>query len=91
MDDSNKKRKKYITEKSIRIDSLLDAAKQYKFQYKPTPVNLAKDHSEVKLLTQDTCLRPDLYLDNDSTCVKCKLYEYCSCKLKNMGNPRRKS
>lgn len=91
MEEIEKKRKKYVTEKSIKVDSLLEAAKKFKFQYKPIPINLTKDYIEIKSLTQDTCLRPDLYLNNDDSCVKCKLYDHCSCKLKNLGKPRKGS
>lgn len=85
----NKKRKKYVTAKSVELDSLLTAAKDYEFQYKPIGINLNKDIDEVRKLTKDCCLRPDLYLNNDDSCVKCALYENCSCKLKNLGKSRR--
>lgn len=90
MDETPKKRKKYVTEKSVEVNRLLTAAKEFEFQYKPTNIDLNKDHSEIAKLTVGCCLRPDLYLDNDDSCVACKLYEHCSCQLKNLGKSKRK-
>jgi ferredoxin-thioredoxin reductase catalytic subunit len=83
------KRKKYITEKSVKIDSLMQSVSEFEVGYKPIPINLAKDHEEVKKLTVGTCLRPDLYLDNDDSCVKCGLYDDCSSQIKNLGKKRK--
>jgi urocanate hydratase len=87
---SENKRKKYVTEKSINLDAMMKAAKEFEFQYKPTKIDLSTDHAEVAKMTQDVCLRPDLYLNNDDTCIKCGLYEHCSCKLKNLGKQKKK-
>ena len=87
----DRKRKKYVTEKSERVDKLLQSASEFEAVYKPIPINLATDHEEVKKMTVGTCLRPDLYLDNDDSCVKCGLYEHCSSTIKNLGKQRKKS
>lgn len=83
-----KKRKKYVTQKGVELENLLNAAKEYKFNYKPIAVNF-KNKEEIKNITEDTCIRPDLYLNNDNTCIKCNLYENCACSLKNLGKKRR--
>jgi hypothetical protein len=81
---SLKKRKKYVTQKSIRLDNLLESAKDYKFNYKPTSINLVKDVEETKKLTNGTCLRPDLYLDNDNSCDNCYIFDNCVCLIKKL-------
>ena len=88
-EEQPKKRKKYVTQKGIELDNLLTAAKEYKFSYKPTAINL-KNAAEVAEVTQDSCVYPNLYFDNDETCVTCKLYDHCNCKLKNLGKTRKK-
>jgi hypothetical protein len=83
-----KKRKKYITQKGVELENLLRSAKEYKFNYKPIPVNF-KNKEDIKDITDNTCVRPDLYLNNDNTCVKCSLYENCACSIKTLGKKRR--
>lgn len=80
----SRKRKKYVTQKSVKLDNLLEAAKDYKFGYKPISINLVKDVEETKKLTNGTCLRPDIYLDNDNACDKCYIYNNCACSLKRL-------
>jgi urocanate hydratase len=85
---SPKKRKKYVTQKGLELENLLHAAKEYKFSYKPIRVNF-KNKEEVSSMTNGTCIRPDLYLNNDNSCVTCSLYENCACSLKNLGKKKR--
>lgn len=87
-DISPKKRKKYITQKGVELENLLNAAKEYKYIYKPILVNF-KNKEEVKQITEGTCVRPDLYLNNDNTCIKCTIYENCACSIKTLGKKRR--
>jgi hypothetical protein len=83
-----KKRKKYVTQKGVELENLLHAAKEYKFSYKPIPINF-KNKEDVKSITDGTCVRPDLYLNNDNTCIKCSFYEDCACSIKTLGKKRR--
>lgn len=87
---SVKKRKKYVTQKRQELENLLSAAKEYKFEYKPINVDLKKDVEEVKKLTAAACLRPDLYFNNDDSCIKCYIYENCACKHKNLGKKNKR-
>lgn len=88
-DETPRKRGKYVTEKSVQLDNLLVAAKEYSFQYKPKAVNLKKDFKDIAELTDGSCLYPNRYLDNDDSCIKCHIYEYCSCSIKNLGKKRK--
>ena len=83
-EDKPKKRKKYVTQKSVKLDNLLEAAKDYKFNYKPISINLVKDVEETKKLTNGTCLRPDIHLDNDYYCDKCYIFNNCVCSIKGL-------
>jgi U3 small nucleolar ribonucleoprotein component len=85
-----KKRKKYVTQKGVELEGLLNSAREYKFSYKPIPINLKEDIEDIKNLTKSACIRPDLYFDNDDSCVKCHIYENCACPLKNLGKKGRK-
>lgn len=89
MEEPKRKRKKYVTEKSVMVDNLLQSAKEFEVNYNPVSINLSKNHEEVRKLTVGTCLRPDLYLDNDDSCVTCGLYEHCSSNIKNLGKRRK--
>lgn len=83
-ESSAKKRKKYVTQKGIELTNLLESASNYKFTYKPESINLVKDVEETKKLTNGTCLRPDLYLDNDGTCDNCYIFNNCVCSIKKL-------
>jgi len=88
--DTNKsKRSKYITKKSIELDNLLEAAREYTFQYAPKAVNLKRDKKDVEDITKGCCLFPNLYLNNNDSCIKCEIYENCACRLKNLGKKKR--
>ena len=73
-----------INTKSVKLDNLLEAAKDYKFNYKPISINLVKDVEETKKLTNGTCLRPDIHLDNDYYCDKCYIFNNCVCSIKRL-------
>lgn len=83
-ENPKKKRKKYVTSKSIHLENLLEAAKDYKFGYKPKNIDLVKDKEEVRKLTNGTCLRPDIYLDNDYSCDGCYIFDNCVCSIKKL-------
>ena len=47
----------------------------------PLSLNNAK---HVEELTTGACWRPDLYLNNNKTCIGCPLFKDCKCELKKM-------
>ena len=51
--------------------------------YQPIALDL-NNPGDVQYLTQDSCWRPDIYLDNDSSCNECYLKEHCLCPLKKI-------
>jgi hypothetical protein len=84
-------KRKYNSEKRrAKLDSLVTAAKEFHFTYNRIPIDFNKDLDELKKLTTDACLRPDLYLDYDNTCDGCQLFENCNCKIKKLSNKKRK-
>jgi len=59
--------------------------------YEPVALNL-NNPGDVQYLTQDTCWRPDIYLDNDHSCNTCYLKDHCLCPLKKIKkNPNVKT
>lgn len=79
-----KTRGKYNTKKSQKLEELLGAAKDFKSN-KPTK----KPKYTIAELTQNVCIYPNRFLDNDDTCVKCDLYEFCGCTSKNLGKKKK--
>jgi len=75
-----KTRGKYNTKKSQKLESLLEAAKEFK-----NTIQTKKPKYTIAELTNNVCLYPNRYLNHDDTCIKCDLYEYCGCSLKNLG------
>jgi hypothetical protein len=85
MSDEIKKRGKYNTKKSQKLETLLEAAKDFK---KKGAVQKKPKYS-IAELTNNVCLYPNRYLDNDDSCVKCDLYEFCGCTSKNIGKKKK--
>lgn len=52
--------------------------------------DIAANASLTKEFTTGTCLKPRLYLDNDSYCNGCLLYENCACSSKRLNLKQRK-
>ena len=86
-----KKRKKYVTQKRIKISNLLNIAKKFKFQYNRIEINLSKDIEDIKILTKAACMRPDIYFNNNNSCGNCYIYQNCACPLKKLKNKKRKT
>jgi hypothetical protein len=84
-----KKRGEYSTKRKKELENLLSAAKEFQFNQKKENVKFKRNPASIAEFTKDTCLYPARYLDNDNTCVKCDIYEYCACKLKNLGKRKK--
>jgi len=84
-----KKRGKYITKKKLELANLLIAAKEFQFQHKREATPVVRNAQTIAEFTKDSCMYPSRYLNNDDTCVKCDIYEYCACSIKNLGKRKR--
>ena len=87
--EKSKKRGSYTTKKKIELENLLVAAKEYQFNPKREKSSTKRTANSIAELTKDVCLYPAIYLDNDNTCVKCDIYEYCACAIKTLGKKKR--
>ena len=80
--------KKTTTKKEVkdtRVEALKEAARS--FVVDPNRVSVKynfNDAESVKQLTDGTCQRPDIYLNNDRACDGCALYEHCACASKQL-------
>jgi hypothetical protein len=71
------------TETVINPDGTKEVVRTY--PWSNDPVHYFKSEPatfSIAEVTKDTCLRPDLYLDEE--CYGCKYYDQCTCKLKNL-------
>ena len=80
--------KKTVTKKEVketRVEALKEAAKSFIVDPNRVPVKYNfNDAESVKQLTDGTCQRPDIYLNNDRACDGCALYEHCACASKQL-------
>lgn len=94
------KRKKKINKNVSPLDELKDEQGRYNIpninlnnegrkQY--TIDQIAENASLAQEFTDNVCLRPNVYLNNDSTCDKCNLYEHCGCSVKRLSKAKLKS
>jgi len=87
--ETTKKRGSYTTKKKLELENLLLAAKEFQFNNKKEKKTTKRNAATIAELTQDSCLYPPVYLNNDNTCVKCDIYEHCACVIKNLGKKKR--
>jgi hypothetical protein len=48
-------------------------------------IDLTKDKASCEEYTEFTCIRPDIYLDNDKTCDYCSINKWCACPIKKFS------
>jgi hypothetical protein len=83
-----KSTKKTTTKKEVKetkVEALKEAARS--FVVDPNRVSIKynfNDPESVRQLTEGTCQRPDIYLNNDRACDGCVLYEHCACASKQL-------
>lgn len=53
-------------------------------------IDLVKNKSECQRITENMCMRPDIYLNNDRTCDNCRIKENCACPIKRFANKTKK-
>lgn len=71
--------------KQTRIEELNEAARAATVDVNAVPVKYNfEDPEAVRQLTEGSCQRPDIYLDNDRACDGCSLYEHCACASKQL-------
>lgn len=54
-----------------------------------TIIDLKKNPDLCAVLTHSSCIRPDIYLDNDRSCDYCSINEYCACPIKRFAQKRK--
>lgn len=75
--------------KEERINTLKEHAKAFQFEYKTNVIDLVKNADECAYITQSTCWRPDIFLNNDRTCNNCVLHVNCACPSKRLAKTKR--
>ncbi len=84
-----KKRKSRLSKHVESSETIInsDGTKEVvrKYPWSEDPVNYFKSKHiplDIAEATKESCLRPDIYLDDH--CYGCNFYEKCTCKLKNL-------
>ena len=81
--------------KKYRKSQLLKELKEFGEKYKNpetinnTKKNLLKTKEGIINLTESSCIRPDIYLDNDRTCNGCPYFDHCVCSIKRLDKKRK--
>jgi len=74
---------------------LLKKPKTTKIEYKDLtyvpkpPVQWSSFQAYVESMTEHSCLRPDIYLNNGRHCIGCPYVEFCICSVKKLKAGRR--
>lgn len=70
--------------KNRQLKQLKTFAKNYQIKQlsSVTRINLLSNSEGISLVTQNACIRPDIYLDNGRDCDGCPYFNDCSCEIK---------
>jgi hypothetical protein len=85
---------KPITAKAKRrakLKSLKDDKKEWDIPKMNSTPPLPLNNEELSDLTSSTCLRPDIFLDNDRYCDGCEFFNICTNKSKGLIKTTKKS
>lgn len=52
--------------------------------------NLLKNKEGIANVTAGSCIRPDIYLDNDRNCDGCPYFDDCVCPIKCLEKKRKR-
>lgn len=77
-------------EAEARAEEIRKSLPKIDFHKERVVIDLVKDKSACEWYTQFSCVRPDIYLDNDRTCDFCKLNKYCICPIKKFSKEYKK-
>jgi hypothetical protein len=50
---------------------------------------MLKSKEGIANLTASSCIRPDIYLDNDRNCDGCPYFDDCVCSIKRLDKKRK--
>lgn len=71
--------------KNRQLKQLKTFAKNYQISLSPViRTNLLSNPEGISLVTENACIRPDIYLDNGRDCEGCPYINDCSCRLKKV-------
>jgi hypothetical protein len=77
--------------KNRKIKQLIEFVENYKVtKLEKSKNNPLSGDNKVSSITNDTCMRPDIFLDNDRCCDNCPYYERCNCAIKRLSNEKKK-
>jgi hypothetical protein len=82
-----------MKKKYRKLEQLKEFAKSYKSSEANNNdnkrKNLLKSKEGIANLTASSCIRPDIYLDNDRTCNGCPYFNDCVCSIKRLDKKRK--
>jgi hypothetical protein len=80
-----------MKKKKRQLKQLKEFAKNYRIDFCHTPIrtNLLKNKEGIVLVTENACIRPDIFLDNDRYCDECPYLDSCVCKIKRVTKRKR--
>lgn len=74
-----------------KLQQLKEFAKSYQNEPRGNNAkNILKNKEGIAKATEGSCIRPDIYLDNDRNCEGCPYFDSCGCAIKRLDNKKRK-
>ncbi len=75
-----------MKKKKRQLKQLKEFAKNYQMPLMKGAArsNLLTNKEGIKLVTENACIRPDIYLDNGRYCDGCFYWKDCECKIKRV-------
>ena len=73
--------------KNRKLKQLKEFAKNYQVPHikNGSRSNLLENKEGIKLVTENACIRPDIFLDNGRYCDGCLYWKDCICEIKRVS------
>lgn len=80
-----------MKKKYRKLQQLKEFAKSYQSPENSNNAkkNMLKTKDGIARATEGSCIRPDIYLDNDRNCEGCPYFENCMCSIKRLERKRK--
>lgn len=83
--------KNKMKQKNRKLKQLSEFAKNYKTpENEKVKNNLLSTENGISSVTENACIRPDIYLYNDRSCDDCPYFEHCKCNIKKLSSYKKR-
>ncbi len=86
----NRQKQEKLEKRKEVLKYIQDKNSAYYVKNTPPQYIDLKNSAQVAKLTESSCMRPDIYLNNDRACNGCYIYKLCKCPIRKWADEQTK-